>query len=308
MLAVGIGMLAIGVATGKTVWLAVAGAELLAWAALIALIPRVGLRTTGGEHTLSFSEEGVTASNARRIAALSLEPLAAVAAHRRPLPAARGRQRLHVHSEPRARLARDRERVPRASLAAARKALNALTRSATLDGCIRTRRGRSSPTRAIRCSRRCGRSGSTASSPSSSSRRSCGAPTTALALTLGTFAAGSLFDLDHIVAAGSLNLHAIETLSGGRPDTHSLVVVVLLTAIAYALTRRPLFAWARVRDLPLAPALRRGRRHTSASCTRSAASTACRGSRARSARSRCSPPASRSPRAARRVPAALEPA
>jgi len=65
-----------------------------------------------------------------------------------------------------------------------------------------------------------------------------------VALTLGTFAAGSLFDLDHIAAAGTLNLHAIETLSGGRPDTHSLIVVVLLTAIAYAVTRRPLFAWA----------------------------------------------------------------
>jgi hypothetical protein len=64
MLALGVGMLAVGVATGKTVWLGIAGAELLAWLALIALIPRMGLRTTGGEHTLSFSEEGVTASNA----------------------------------------------------------------------------------------------------------------------------------------------------------------------------------------------------------------------------------------------------
>ncbi len=64
MLAVGAGMLAIGGATGKTVWLGVAGAELLAWVALIALIPRLGLRSTGGEQTLSFSEEGVTASNA----------------------------------------------------------------------------------------------------------------------------------------------------------------------------------------------------------------------------------------------------
>jgi hypothetical protein len=64
MLAVGVGMLAIGVATGKTVWLGIAGAELLAWVVLIALIPRVGVRSTGGEHTLSFSEEGVTAANA----------------------------------------------------------------------------------------------------------------------------------------------------------------------------------------------------------------------------------------------------
>ena len=64
MLAVGVGMLAIGVASGKAIWLGIAGAELLAWVALIALIPRMGLRGTGGEHTLSFSEEGVTASNA----------------------------------------------------------------------------------------------------------------------------------------------------------------------------------------------------------------------------------------------------
>ena len=64
MLAIGIGMLAIGVATGKTVWFGIAGAELLAWVVLIALIPRMGTRSTGGEHTLSFSEEGVTAANA----------------------------------------------------------------------------------------------------------------------------------------------------------------------------------------------------------------------------------------------------
>ncbi len=65
-----------------------------------------------------------------------------------------------------------------------------------------------------------------------------------VALTLGAFASGSLFDLDHIAAAGTLNLHAIETLAGGRPGTHSLVVVVLLTAIVYALTRRTWAAWA----------------------------------------------------------------
>jgi membrane-bound metal-dependent hydrolase YbcI (DUF457 family) len=63
-------------------------------------------------------------------------------------------------------------------------------------------------------------------------------------LALGAFAAGSVFDVDHIFAAGTLNLHAIETLSGGRPDTHSLVVVVLVGAIAYALTRRVAVAWS----------------------------------------------------------------
>lgn len=61
---------------------------------------------------------------------------------------------------------------------------------------------------------------------------------------LGVFVAGSVFDVDHIIAAGTLNLHAIETLSGGRPDTHSLVVVLLLGAIAYGLTRRVEVAWS----------------------------------------------------------------
>ena len=65
-----------------------------------------------------------------------------------------------------------------------------------------------------------------------------------LPLTLAAFAAGSLFDLDHIAAAGTLNLHAIETLAGGRPDSHSIVVVVAVAAVALALTRRPTLAWA----------------------------------------------------------------
>ena len=64
MLALGVGMLAVGVGTGKSVWLGIAGAELFAWVALIGLLPRLSLRSTGGEQTLSFSEEGVTASNA----------------------------------------------------------------------------------------------------------------------------------------------------------------------------------------------------------------------------------------------------
>ena len=65
-----------------------------------------------------------------------------------------------------------------------------------------------------------------------------------VALSAAAFAAGSAFDVDHIAAAGTLNLHAIETLTGGRPDTHSLPVVVLLAGIALALTRRPTLAWA----------------------------------------------------------------
>jgi YcxB-like protein len=64
MLLVGLAMLAIALATHKSVWFGVAGAELLAWLGLIVLIPRLGLRTTGGEQTVSFSDEGVTAANA----------------------------------------------------------------------------------------------------------------------------------------------------------------------------------------------------------------------------------------------------
>jgi hypothetical protein len=57
------------------------------------------------------------------------------------------------------------------------------------------------------------------------------------------FVGGSLLDLDHFIAAGSLDLHTIETL-GGRPDTHSLLFVALLGLLALALTRSPRAAWA----------------------------------------------------------------
>jgi hypothetical protein len=57
------------------------------------------------------------------------------------------------------------------------------------------------------------------------------------------FVGGSLLDLDHFIAAGSLSLHRIETL-GGRPDTHSLVFVALVSLLLLALTRRPRVAWA----------------------------------------------------------------
>jgi hypothetical protein len=62
--------------------------------------------------------------------------------------------------------------------------------------------------------------------------------------TLLAFAGGSAIDLDHFVAAGSLSLHAIETLGGGRPDTHSLLFVIALALVALALTRRAVVAWA----------------------------------------------------------------
>jgi hypothetical protein len=57
------------------------------------------------------------------------------------------------------------------------------------------------------------------------------------------FVGGSLLDLDHFIAAGSVSLHAIETL-GDRPDTHSLVFVALVSLLVLALTRRPRVAWA----------------------------------------------------------------
>jgi LexA-binding, inner membrane-associated putative hydrolase len=57
------------------------------------------------------------------------------------------------------------------------------------------------------------------------------------------FVGGSAIDLDHFVAAGSLNLRTIETL-GGRPDTHSLVFVLVLGLLTLILTRRWLLAWA----------------------------------------------------------------
>jgi membrane-bound metal-dependent hydrolase YbcI (DUF457 family) len=57
------------------------------------------------------------------------------------------------------------------------------------------------------------------------------------------FVGGSILDLDHFIAAGSLDLHTIETL-GGRPDTHSLAFVVLVAVVVLALWRRPQFAWA----------------------------------------------------------------
>jgi len=56
------------------------------------------------------------------------------------------------------------------------------------------------------------------------------------------FVGGSVLDLDHVAAAGSLSLHALESLSG-RPDTHSLIFVVALGLLAAALTRRPLAGW-----------------------------------------------------------------
>jgi hypothetical protein len=57
------------------------------------------------------------------------------------------------------------------------------------------------------------------------------------------FVGGFILDIDHFIAAGSLNLHTIETLSG-RPDTHSVVFILALSAITVAATRRWLAGWS----------------------------------------------------------------
>ena len=50
------------------------------------------------------------------------------------------------------------------------------------------------------------------------------------------FIGGPALDLDHVVAAGSLRPQALESL-GHRPDTRSLLLAVVLTLLALALTR-----------------------------------------------------------------------
>lgn len=58
-----------------------------------------------------------------------------------------------------------------------------------------------------------------------------------------TFVGGSALDLDHFIAAGSLDLHTIETMAG-RPDTHSLLFALVLALAALLVTRRRIAAWA----------------------------------------------------------------
>ena len=64
MLGIGLAILVVAIALGKPLWFAVAGAELLGWIGLLTLMPRASVRTAQIEHTLSFSEDGVTAANA----------------------------------------------------------------------------------------------------------------------------------------------------------------------------------------------------------------------------------------------------
>jgi hypothetical protein len=56
------------------------------------------------------------------------------------------------------------------------------------------------------------------------------------------FVGGSLLDIDHFIAAGTFDLHRIETL-GGRPATHSFVFVAALALAVIVVARRPLWGW-----------------------------------------------------------------
>jgi membrane-bound metal-dependent hydrolase YbcI (DUF457 family) len=57
------------------------------------------------------------------------------------------------------------------------------------------------------------------------------------------FIGGPALDLDHVVAAESLNPRALEHLSH-RPDTHSLLFAVVLALVVLVLTRSKLAGWS----------------------------------------------------------------
>jgi len=57
------------------------------------------------------------------------------------------------------------------------------------------------------------------------------------------FAGGVVLDVDHAIAAGSLDPRRMELL-GNRPVTHSLLFAGLLALAALAIARRPPLAWA----------------------------------------------------------------
>lgn len=61
-------------------------------------------------------------------------------------------------------------------------------------------------------------------------------------LALLAFFGGIALDVDHVVAAGSLDPRRMEQLAD-RPNTHSVLFVSLLALTALAVTRRKLIAW-----------------------------------------------------------------
>ena len=67
MLALGIGLLLVGLASGKTALIVIGAAELAYWVGLVVVMPRVGARrltASASQQTMSFSADGVTAANA----------------------------------------------------------------------------------------------------------------------------------------------------------------------------------------------------------------------------------------------------
>jgi hypothetical protein len=65
------------------------------------------------------------------------------------------------------------------------------------------------------------------------------------------FVGGSALDVDHFIEAGTLSLHKIESLPGGRPETHSIAFVLALGLLTFAacpwswsFARRLVPAWA----------------------------------------------------------------
>jgi hypothetical protein len=56
------------------------------------------------------------------------------------------------------------------------------------------------------------------------------------------FGGGSLIDIDHIFAAGSIAFHSLETL-GERPQPHALLAAVALGLIAWTMTRSGRVGW-----------------------------------------------------------------
>jgi zinc transporter ZupT len=58
------------------------------------------------------------------------------------------------------------------------------------------------------------------------------------------FAAGPALDLDHVVAAHTLDPSRLEHLAGGRPATHSMLLAVALGVLVLLLIRHIRWAWA----------------------------------------------------------------
>jgi membrane-bound metal-dependent hydrolase YbcI (DUF457 family) len=58
------------------------------------------------------------------------------------------------------------------------------------------------------------------------------------------FIAGSVVDLDHVFAVGSLDPSRLEHIAGGRPVTHSVLFGLVLSLLVLWFTRRIVLAWS----------------------------------------------------------------